>query len=87
VLNVAGAQALSRYEFGVRLLRFHSVDPSPVIPVPSPGDKPRPLDCTLDCSRARAFLRTPLPGVDEVLDRAIAFTSPTRFSVLLNQNP
>jgi dTDP-4-dehydrorhamnose reductase len=67
ILHVAGAQALSRYEFGVRLLRFHGVDPSPVIPVPSPKDIPRPLNCTLDCSRARALLRTPLPGVDEVL--------------------
>jgi dTDP-4-dehydrorhamnose reductase len=67
VLNVAGAQALSRYEFGVRLLRFHGVDPTPVISIPSPKDKPRPLDCTLDCSRARALLQAPLPGVDEIL--------------------
>ena len=28
-----------------------------------------PLDCTLDISRARALLNTPLPGVDEVLSR------------------
>jgi dTDP-4-dehydrorhamnose reductase len=69
VLHVAGAQTLSRYEFGVRMLRFHGVDPSPVVPMPSPKDNLRPLDCTLDCSRARALLSTPLPGVDEVLDR------------------
>jgi dTDP-4-dehydrorhamnose reductase len=67
-LHVAGAQTISRYEFGVRMLRFHGVDPSPVVPMSSPKDKLRPLDCTLDCSRARALLRTPLPGVDEVLD-------------------
>jgi dTDP-4-dehydrorhamnose reductase len=67
ILHVAGAQPLSRYEFGVRLLRFHGIDPSAVIPTPSPKDKLRPLDCTLDCSRARALLQTPLPGVDEVL--------------------
>jgi dTDP-4-dehydrorhamnose reductase len=70
VLHVAGAQPLSRYEFGVRLVRFHGLDPSPIIPARSPVDRSgprRPLDCTLDCSRARAFLRTPLPGVDEVL--------------------
>lgn len=66
-LHVAGAQTLSRYEFGVRLLRFLGVDPSLVIPIPSPTDKPRPLNCTLDCSCAHALLRTPLPGVDEVL--------------------
>ena len=73
VLHVAGAQPLSRYEFGVRLLRFHGLDPSPIIPTRCrevgagfPRLR-RPLDGTLDCSRARALLRTPLPGVDEVL--------------------
>jgi len=70
VLHVAGAQILSRYEFGMRLLRFHGLDPSPVIPVSSrESGLRRPLDCTLDCSRARALLRTPLPGVDEVLGK------------------
>lgn len=73
VLHVAGAQALSRYEFGVRLLRFYGVDPAAVIPALSrESGMLRPLDCTLDCSRARALLATPLPGVDEVLERATA---------------
>jgi dTDP-4-dehydrorhamnose reductase len=68
VLHVAGAQALSRYEFGVRLLRFHGVDPALALPALShDSGLTRPLDCTLDCSRARALLQTPLPGVDEVL--------------------
>jgi dTDP-4-dehydrorhamnose reductase len=68
VLHVAGAQTLSRYGFGVRLLRFHGLDPGPVIPASSrESGLHRPLDCTLDCSRARALLHTPLPGVDEVL--------------------
>jgi dTDP-4-dehydrorhamnose reductase len=68
VLHVAGAQPLSRYDFGVRLLRFYGVDPGPVIAARSrESGLHRPLDCSLDCSRARALLRTPLPGVDEVL--------------------
>jgi dTDP-4-dehydrorhamnose reductase len=68
VLHVAGAQALSRHGFGVRLLHFHGVDPSPVIPASSREDGlRRPLDCTLDCSRAQELLHTPIPGVDEVL--------------------
>jgi len=67
-LHVAGAQSLSRYQFGVRLARFHGVDPGPIVPARSrESGLVRPLDCTLDCSRARALLRTPLPGVDEVL--------------------
>jgi dTDP-4-dehydrorhamnose reductase len=70
VLHVVGAQPLSRYEFGVRLLRFCGLDPTPVISALSrEGDSTRPLDGTLDCSRARALLRTPLPGVDEVLQQ------------------
>ncbi len=76
VLHVAGAQLLSRYEFGVRLLRFHGLDPSPIIPARSVANRSglrRPLDCTLDCSRARSLLRTPLPGFDEVLGRRMGY--------------
>ena len=70
MLHVAGAQALSRYEFGVRLARFHGLDPASLIPARSrESGLRRPLDCTLDCSRARALLRTPLPGVDEILEQ------------------
>lgn len=68
ILHVAGAQALSRYEFGVRLLRFYGIDTAAVVPALSrESGMLRPLDCTLDCSQARALLATPLPGVDEVL--------------------
>lgn len=69
VLNVAGAQALSRYEFGLRLARAHGLDPSPLVPsLGRESGGPRPLNCTLDCRRARGLLRTPLPGVDQVLE-------------------
>ncbi len=37
VLNVAGAQRLSRYDFGVRLARFHGVDPAAIVPASSPA--------------------------------------------------
>jgi dTDP-4-dehydrorhamnose reductase len=66
-LHVAGSEPLSRYEFGVALLRFHGVDPGPVSAEPLPGDRQRPRDCTLDISRAVDLLDTPLPGVTEVL--------------------
>jgi dTDP-4-dehydrorhamnose reductase len=66
-LNVAGAQVLSRYELGVRLARFHGADPAPIIAASSrESGLVRPLDCTLDLSRARRLLKTPLPGVDDV---------------------
>lgn len=69
-LHVAGAQALDRYAFGQRVLRFHGVDPAPLVPALSrESGLSRPLDCTLDISHAQALLSTPLPGVDEVLGR------------------
>ncbi len=55
------------------LLRLVDLDPGSIIPARSREvgagfPRPcRPLNGTLDCSRARALLRTPLPGVDEVL--------------------
>ncbi len=67
-LHVAGAQILDRYAFGQRLLQFHGVDPAPLVPALSrESGLHRPLDCTLDISRAQAVLATPLPGVDDVL--------------------
>ena len=71
-LHVGGAQAMSRYEFGVALLQYAGIDSSPVEAVPSPSDQLRPLNCTLDSSRAHELLETPLPGVDEVLARGTA---------------
>ncbi len=68
VLHIAGAQALSRYAFGCRLARFYGLPDAGITPVLSrTSGLLRPLDCTLDCHRARTLLRTPLPGVDEVL--------------------
>ena len=68
VLHIAGEQALSRYAFGCRLARFYGLSEAGITPALSrTGRMVRPLDCTLDCRRAQALLRTPLPGVDEVL--------------------
>jgi len=69
LLNVAGAQPLSRWELGVRLLRALGIAPSANL-VPALAAEqvpPRPLDRSLDVRRAAALLRTPLLGVDEAL--------------------
>jgi dTDP-4-dehydrorhamnose reductase len=58
-LHVAGADDVSRAEFA-ELIRG-----GPVRSGPAP--KARPLDCSLDSSRARALLRTRLRGVREAL--------------------
>jgi len=54
VLHVAGADALSRAELA------ELVAGRPVRRAPAPPD--RPLDCRLNCTRARALLRTELRG-------------------------
>ena len=59
VVHVAGADALSRADLA------ELVTGRPVRRTRAPLD--RPLDCRLDCSRARALLRTELRGVRSLL--------------------
>jgi dTDP-4-dehydrorhamnose reductase len=59
VLHVAGADRLSRADLA------ELVAGRPVRRAPAPPG--RPLDCSLDCSRARALLRTELRGVRSVV--------------------
>jgi dTDP-4-dehydrorhamnose reductase len=58
-LHVAGADDVSRAEFA------QLITGAPVRSAPAPDT--RPLDCSLDSSRARSRLRTRLRGVCEVL--------------------
>lgn len=69
ILNVTGTQALNRYEFGVKLLNALNADASFLIPALSAQNSSvRPLDCTLDVSRAQRMLKTKLLSVDEVIE-------------------
>ena len=58
-LHVAGADAVSRAEFAELVARRSGGDRH--------GAADRPLDCSLDSSRAQALIRTRLRGVREVL--------------------
>ena len=58
-LHVAGADAVSRARFAELIVG------APVRSEPAPDT--RPLDCSLDSSRAQAMIRTRLRGVREVL--------------------
>ena len=66
-LHIAGDEAVSRYEFGLALLRFHGLPTDAVSAIPSPPAANRPLNCTLDISLAQSLLTTPLPGISAVL--------------------
>jgi dTDP-4-dehydrorhamnose reductase len=67
VINVAGPQRLSRYEFGVRIANAYRREPrfSPALSKTFPGRRPR--DCTLDISLGQRILRTRLRSVDQVI--------------------
>lgn len=68
VWHLAGPQALSRYQFGERLVRACGLDPAGITPgLSRESGQLRPRDCTLDVDKAQALLHSPLWGVDEVL--------------------
>jgi dTDP-4-dehydrorhamnose reductase len=69
ILNVAGGQTLTRAEFALKLLDFWDVQPRDNLKV-EPSSGSWPLDCALSLDRATAVLKTPLPGVAEVLQKA-----------------
>lgn len=71
-MNLAGPQALNRWEFGLRLLEALGVPRGPnVVPLTvAESGLVRARDLTLHSQRAATALRTRLRGVDEVLEAA-----------------
>ena len=67
VMNAAGTQRVSRYEFGLKLASTFHVPPRFSAAVSASSPVPRPRDCALDVSLATTLLKTRLRGVDEVL--------------------
>ncbi|MBE7554136.1 MAG: sugar nucleotide-binding protein [Anaerolineales bacterium] len=72
ILNVAGRQALTREEFGRRMLAWWQVDPRGLLQSGCATDVSDtiPLDLRLNISKAEQLLQMSLPGVDEVVTRA-----------------
>jgi dTDP-4-dehydrorhamnose reductase len=68
VLNLAGAEQVSRYALGRLIAQAWGVDPAG-IPAGLSAESPtrRPRNCTLDSSSAQALLKTRLRGIREVL--------------------
>ncbi|NTU82534.1 MAG: sugar nucleotide-binding protein [Chloroflexales bacterium] len=68
ILNIAGAERVSRYELGSLIAQAWGVDPAGIpagLSTESPSRRPR--NCTLDITRAQALLQTRLRGIREVL--------------------
>lgn len=68
ILNVAGEQTLNRVEFGLRMLKWWGFSATKSLAF-GPASEKWPLDCRLDLTRVHEVLKTPLPGLDEVLAR------------------
>lgn len=67
-LHLAGADTLDRHELARLVCLRHGVDPAPLRGALAAGlPDPRPLNCSLDSSRAAALLATRLRGIREVL--------------------
>ena len=68
ILHVAGAERLSRYEFGVALAEYFHLSTTSLIPSKAAeSGMIRPLDCSLDITRGKNLLETKLKGIREVL--------------------
>jgi dTDP-4-dehydrorhamnose reductase len=68
VLNVAGAEAVSRYELGLLVARRDGLDPGRLVPGRAAELHPgRPAEVRLDCRRAASLLRTRLRGAHEFM--------------------
>ncbi len=66
VLHVAGELAITRADFGLKLLDWWGINERDGLRI-GPSDDRWPRDCRLDISLARSVLSGRLPGVDEVL--------------------
>jgi len=67
LMNIAGLQRLSRYEFGVKLARAFGGEPRFASAMSASFPAPRPRDCTLDISLAQKILRTRLRSIDDII--------------------
>lgn len=64
LLHVAGSEVIHRHALGMALVNFFALDSSLITPALSAeSGLNRPLDCTLNCSRAYAMLKTPIHGM------------------------
>lgn len=73
VFNIGSTTSIDRYGLTTRLAERMGCPAALVIPggVPLPGRAPRHRVGILDVSKIQAALRTPMPGIDETLERAL----------------
>jgi dTDP-4-dehydrorhamnose reductase len=77
LLHIAGPEISHRYALGMALANLFALDASLITPALSAeSGLNRPLDCTLDCSRAYAVLKSPIHGMSARIGSSANKTSP-----------
>jgi dTDP-4-dehydrorhamnose reductase len=78
-LNIAGRQAITRADFGQRLLDWWSIDTAGRLQTGRAAEISHliPLDLRLTVSRAEQLLGMTFPGVDEVLAQCVSAEVPS----------
>ena len=74
MIHLAGPDRTDRVDLTHQLVRWMGEDPNRVRPIEIntiPGRARRPEDVTLDTTRARSVLRTPLPGMESGFHRVM----------------
>ena len=70
ILHIAGPEAISRYKFACKLAHFLGYDPESIPRGINPdGGENRPLNLSIDISRAKVTFKTKLRSINEVLVR------------------
>ena len=69
ILNVAGEQVMTRADFSLRMLDWWQIKKRDSLTIAPSQTGSWPLNCELDLGRARKILKTPLLGVDTVLQQ------------------
>lgn len=68
IIHIAGAQALSRSDFALKMLDYWDVQARATLSIAPYTGNEWPLNCEMDVSLATAVLKTPLTTVDELLN-------------------
>jgi dTDP-4-dehydrorhamnose reductase len=74
IINIAGAQALSRADFALKMLDYWDVQERATLSVAPYTGSEWPLNCEMDVRLATAVLKTPLTTVAELLNLYKAIT-------------
>lgn len=74
IINIAGSERCSKYEFGIELARVFGFDPSPIQSCsvsPASFKAPRQQDLSLSTEKYRRIFRNNLPNITKSMERFV----------------